>query len=236
MKYALGIDLGGTKIQALAVTPSGRVLADVLMPTGDDGTRSWTMNVQLAKERICDAVKEAPTWIGMDAPGLAARNQQSIRCMPQRLKGLEGLVWRKFLKAAHPVPVLNDAHAALLGEAWRGAARGARNAILLTLGTGVGGAALVEGRLLRGHIGRAGHFGHISLNPDGPRDICNTPGSLEDAIGECTIKARTLGRFDSAKALIAASNKKDAGARAIWLKSVQRLAAATRIIDQRARP
>jgi glucokinase len=80
--------------------------------------------------------------------------------------------------------------------------------------------------LLRGHLGRAGHFGHISLDPAGSRDIARTPGSLEDAIGECTIHTRAQGRFVSTQALVAASNRNDRNARRVWLKSVQELAAA----------
>ncbi len=57
-----------------------------------------------------------------------------------------------------------------------------RRVLLLTLGTGVGGAAIVDGRLIRGHLGRAGHFGHVSLDPSGLPDIVAMPGSLEDAI------------------------------------------------------
>ncbi|HUD84771.1 MAG TPA: ROK family protein, partial [Candidatus Saccharimonadales bacterium] len=204
----------------------GRVMADVTTATGDTGKKNWMANVQLAKERICQTLKKSPAWIGVAAPGLAAKDQRSIRCMPGRLPGMEGLVWRKFFKAAHSLPVLNDAQAALMGEVWRGAARGTRNAILLTLGTGVGGAAFVDGRLLRGHIGRAGHLGHVSLDPAGSGDVARTPGSLEDAIGECTINTRTHGRFVSTQALVAASNRNDGNARRIWLKSVQGLAAA----------
>jgi glucokinase len=124
------------------------------------------------------------------------------------------------------VPVLNDGHAALLGEAWMGAARGFANVILLTLGTGVGGAAMVDGRLLRGHIGRAGHLGHSSLDPDGPPDCAGTPGSIEVAIGNCTIQERSGGRFHATYDLIAAHLKGDAEASEIWLKSVKALAAA----------
>ena len=225
MKYALGIDIGGTNIQALAVTPSGRVLADITAPTGDDGGKNWINNVRAAKERICKKLKKAPTWIGVAAPGLAAKDQRSIFCMPGRLPGLEGLVWKDVFESSSKVPVLNDAHAALVGEVWRGAARESSNAILLTLGTGVGGAALVDGRLLRGHIGRAGHFGHISLDPEAARDIANTPGSLEDAIGECSLRKRTKGRFASTQSLVAASNRNNRAARIIWHKSVRALAA-----------
>ena len=164
--------------------------------------------------------------IGVSAPGLAAADGRSIVCMPERLQGLEGLDWTKFLGAPKMVPVLNDAHAALLGEAWVGAARGFENVIMLTLGTGVGGAAMVDGRLLRGHIGRAGHLGHASLDPDGPPDCAGTPGSLEVAIGNCTIQDRSGGRFRTTHDLIAAHLKGDAEASAIWLKSVKALAAA----------
>ncbi len=225
LNYAIGLDLGGTNIKALAVTPAGRVLAQTVVPTGDHGQRGWHMNVGRARDTLVQQLKQPPAWIGLAAPGLAASDQASIAFMPGRLPGLEGLGWQKFLKVAHPVPVLNDAHAALLGEVWRGAARGSQNAILLTLGTGVGGAALVDGRLLRGQIGRAGHLGHISLDPAGAADIARTPGSLEDAIGDCTIKARSGGRFSSTKKLVAASNAGDADAQQVWRKSVQALAA-----------
>ena len=224
MKYAIGLDIGGTNIKALAVTPGGRVLAHTVVATGDTGGRDWPLNVRRAKSELELAMKQPPAWIGLAAPGLAAADQSSIAFMPGRLPGLEGLAWGKFLKVSHPVPVLNDAHAALLGEVWRGAARRSHNAILLTLGTGVGGAALVDGRLLRGHIGRAGHLGHISLDPTGAPDVARTPGSLEDAIGDCTVKTRSNGRFASTKKLVAASNAGDRDAQKVWRKSVQALA------------
>lgn len=226
MKYALGIDIGGTNIKALAVTPTGRVLAEITTPTEDTGGKKWQANVKSAVERIREGTGQSPAWIGLASPGIAAPNQRSISFMPERLPGLEGLVWRNFLKTALPAPILNDAKAALLGEIWRGAAAGARDAILLTLGTGVGGAAVVDGRLLHGHIGRAGHLGHVSLDPDGPPDIARTPGSLEEAIGESSLKGRTEGRYNSTRELVAASDRNDPVARAIWLKSVQALAAA----------
>ncbi len=223
--YAIGLDIGGTNIKALAVTPGGRLLAHLAVPTGDTGGRGWQMNVQRAKAELERTVKQSLSWIGLAAPGLAAANQRAIAFMPGRLPGLEDLVWQKFLKLSQPVPVLNDAHAALLGEAWRGAAQRAKNAILLTLGTGVGGAAMVDGRLLRGQLGRAGHFGHISLDPEGAPDVARTPGSLEDAIGDCTVQARSAGRFASTKELVAASQAGDPDAQQVWMKSVQALAA-----------
>ena len=226
MSYAIGIDLGCTNIKGLAVTLAGNVLAEVSVATQEEaGRRVWSRNVRLACEKLSKAVGHEPAVLGIAAPGLPARDQCSIAYMPGRLQGLQGLVWRKFLEVEHPVPVLNDAQAALLGEAWLGAASDCRNAILLTLGTGVGGAAMVDGHLLRGHIGRAGHLGHISLNPDAEVDVANTPGSLESAIGDCTVQARSGGRFPSTKALLDAAQAGDRLAAEVWRRSVKSLAA-----------
>jgi glucokinase len=164
--------------------------------------------------------------IGVSAPGLAAADQKSIAHMPGRLKGLVGLNWGDFLACRNAVPVLNDAHAALLGERWQGAARPFQNVILLTLGTGVGGAALIDGRLLKGHLGRAGHLGHVCLDPEGPVDICRTPGSLEFAMGNYSIRERTGGAFSSTHELVAAFRQGNRKATRIWLTSVKLLACA----------
>ena len=223
VSYALGIDLGGTNVKALAITPKGRLLAFHVAQHG--GGRGWTTVVREAADAVGARVGTAPACIGVAAPGLPAPDGACIAFLPGRLRGLEGLHWGRFLRAKADVPVLNDAQAALIGETWRGSARGASNAVLLTLGTGVGGAAIVDGHVLRGHLGRAGHFGHLSLDPAGPLDICNTPGSLEDAVGDCTIARRTAGRFASTAALVKAAAHGDREARAMWHMSIRALAA-----------
>jgi glucokinase len=225
MTYAIGLDLGGTNIKGLAVTPAGRVLAERLLATESVGGRTWVKNVDRVLSDLRKTVKASPAHIGLAAPGLAAPDGRSISFMPERLPGLEKLDWQDHFRVPFALPVLNDAHAALLGEVWRGAARGSRNILLLTLGTGVGGAAIVDGHPLRGRIGRAGHFGHISLDANGSPDITGTPGSLEDAIGDSTVQARSRGRFFSTRALVAAVQKRDPEARKIWLASVRALAA-----------
>jgi glucokinase len=144
--------------------------------------------------------------------------------MQGRMTGVQGFDWTQQLERRRTVPVLNDAQAAVLGEAWRGAAAGTRNVVLLTLGTGVGGGALVDGRLLRGHLGRAGHLGHISLDAEGALDIVGTPGSLEEAIGDCTVAQRSGGRFTSTALLLDAHRAGDPTATAVWSRSVERLA------------
>jgi len=223
--YLLGLDLGGTSVKGVAVTPDGQTLAKF--------HESFVLAEPMAFARCVASVAAnateqlgRPDRIGLSAPGIAAKDGRSIAFMPGRFPGLEGLIWADYLKRADGVPVLNDANSALLGEVWLGAARGARDAILLTLGTGVGGAALVDGRLLRGHTGKAGHLGHVSLDPDGAPDICHCPGSLETAMGNYNIAERTQGRFATTHDLIRAHEQGDAFATEVWLKSVRALAAA----------
>lgn len=221
----IGLDLGGTSVKGVALEPSGQSLASHQIAFELERPGAFAEAVRSMAAELEARVGRPATDLGLSAPGLAARDGRSIAFMPGRFPGLAGLDWARFLQRP-TVPVLNDAQAALLGEVWQGAARGSRNVILLTLGTGVGGAALVDGRLLRGHSGKAGHLGHISLDPDGPLDITNTPGSLEDAIGNHNVASRTGGRFQSTHELIRAADGGDRFARQIWQRSVQALAAA----------
>jgi len=226
MSFALGLDLGGSSVKAVAVTPEGRLLDQKNVLFDADAALDWTRQIQGLVQELESGQGRPAQAVGISAPGLAAADAQSIAVMPGRLCGLEGMNWGEFLKRPSVVPVLNDAHAALLGESWLGAARGFKNVFMLTLGTGVGGAALVEGRLLRGAVGRAGHLGHISLDLDGPRDVCGMPGSLEMMIGNCTIEPRTGGRFHTTHELVQAHLRGDAEATRVWLKSVRALGGA----------
>ena len=224
MQYALGIDVGATNVKAAAVTPDGRVLDQDCFETRDGEAPTWPGAAKQYVVRMKEKHGE-PRWLGIACPGLAARDGRTIAWMRGRMASVQGFDWTGHLERDEPVPVLNDGHAALLGEVWLGAGKGVKDAVLLTLGTGVGGAIMCDGKLLKGVIGRAGHVGHISLNPDGEKDIVGTPGSLEDAVGECTIGRRSSGRFDSTPRLLRAVQNGDEGAKRIWLTSLKALAA-----------
>jgi glucokinase len=236
MSYTIGIDLGGTNIKAVAVNEDGDVLAQTFAPThGDAGEAedgaAVARNVARQLAALEMEVGRTASAVGLAAPGLVARDGRSMASISGHLESVEGLVWAEHLGGREPA-LLNDAHAALVGEAWRGAAAGAREAVLLTLGTGVGGAVLAGGRLLRGHLGRAGHLGHMCLDVDGERDSLGVPGTLEEAIGNRTLPARSAGRFDSTEELVAAYLAGDAAAARVWLRSVLQLACAvTNIIN-----
>lgn len=221
----LGIDLGGTSVKGVALTYSGEELGRINTPFDLATPGAFALAVRETVDHLERTLGRSADRIGLSAPGLAARDGRSIAYMPGRFDGLVGLDWAQFLHRP-AIPVLNDAHAALLGEVWLGAARGAKDVFLLTLGTGVGGAAMVDGRLLRGHGGKAGHLGHISLDPLGPPDVTRIPGSLEDALGNHNIAARTGGRFATTHDLVHAFEAGDPFARQTWLRAVNTLAAA----------
>jgi glucokinase len=226
--HIIGIDLGGTNIKgALFDASTGECLDRASTPTRDGEKEgdlpAWSHGVRKLVEQFEAAAGGHMLPVGISAPGLAARDGSCISWMPGRMHGLEGFQWAEFLE--RPTRVLNDAHAAILGEVWQGAAAGARDAVLLTLGTGVGGAVISDGRLLTGHIGRAGHLGHITVDHHGPPGITGTPGNLEDAVGNSTVAARSQGRFLGTHALLDAVKAGDADALRVWNTSVHALAA-----------
>ena len=224
MEYAIGIDLGGSSVKAVAITPAGQVL----QRTNEEFDAGQQLDFARKIKEVFAAVQQSQgaqaTCLGLAAPGLAARDHRSIAFMPGRLQGLEGLNWTEYLDARGEVPVLNDAHAALLGEAWIGAAAGMRDVIMLTLGTGVGGAAIVDGRLLQGHIGRAGHLGHNCLDVNAPKDVTGIPGSIEYFIGNWNIQERTNGLYATTHAVVEAYKRGDPVAQAVWERSIRALA------------
>ena len=226
MSYAIGIDLGGTNVKAVAVSAEGEVLEHSSCEVEDERAAAL---VEIVRRQIAQFERQRgglASCVGVACPGQQAPDGLSMASVGGRLHDLEGVVWTELLKAERPVPVLNDAHAALLGEVWKGAGLGCRDVVLLTLGTGVGGAILADGQLLKGHTGRAGHLGHICLDAYGTPDIIGIPGSLEDAIGNCTLAARSGGRFTRTRQLVEAHLAGDASASDIWLKSVYQLACA----------
>src|SRR5258708_32959999 len=127
MQYGIGVDLGGTNIKIVAVSAKGQILERSTCETQTDAPHSWIETIRQRIKEIEGAQTERAFWIGLAAPGLAACDNRSIASMPGKLRGLEGRDWTECLGTLHPVPVLNDGHAALLGEAWIGAGAGYRN-------------------------------------------------------------------------------------------------------------
>jgi glucokinase len=222
-KAAIGLDVGGTRVKAVVVEDEGTVLDQVVRQSLDNGIERWAEAAQALGQELIQQYGEELS-VGICAAGLADGNESCIWNLPNRMPGIEGLNWQRFLSRSRAVPVLNDGQAALLGERWLGAAAGRQNVIMLTLGTGVGGAAIVDGRILRGARGRAGHFGHVSIRDTGPLDIVGTPGSLEDAVGNQTVNQRSAGRFSDTRELLTACRRQDGDALRIWDQMLSDLA------------
>jgi len=220
--YAIGIDLGATGTKALAVKTDGRVADERAIATDDGPHRRWAGNVR----DLIAAIERAhgpAAWIGVCGPGLVRTDHRAVAWMIDRMEATVGFEWTAFLGRERFVPVVNDGQAALLGEAWLGAAQGVRHAVMITLGTGVGGGIMVDGRLLTGAIGRAGHVGHVTADAFGVPDVCFIPGGIDDLIGNATVARRSNGRFADTRALVAAYRAGDTDAAAVWLRSVRAL-------------
>ncbi len=220
-KFSIGIDLGGTRIKAVLIDADGNVLGENCQPTNDGDDKVWKNAVARAVKELQTLVKVDKIAIGLSAPGLPDDSNTCIACMPGRMQGLEHFNWAEFLQ--RPAFVLNDAVAAMMGEAKFGAARGKKNAVMLTLGTGVGGAILIDGKPYQGAMNKAGHIGHMVINDEGESDITGMPGSLEECIGNCTVEKRSKGKFTSTQEMLEAYKKGDVFAKEVWMKSVRQL-------------
>jgi glucokinase len=221
-QITIGIDLGGTRIKGVVIDAVGNVLHQTYTPTNDGEGEVWknaiAKTVQELKQKIpCEKIS-----VGISAPGLPNKENTTIAFMPGRLEGLENFVWKDYLDCS--AYVLNDGVAALVAEAKTGAAKNSTNAILITLGTGVGGALLINKQPYQGSFNKAGHIGHMVIDSNGDADVTNMPGSLEACIGNCTVQKRSKGKFSSTHELLNAYRNKDEIAKQVWLTSVKKLA------------
>lgn len=220
---AIGIDLGCTNIKGVLIDDDGTIIKESKADTQEHNDNHWKATVA---DMVSDFQKEGGgkvEAIGLSAPGLADPDNKCISFMPGRLPGLENFNWTTLIK--HKVFVLNDAHAAIMAEAAFGAAKGLKHAALLSLGTGVGGAILINGHLYQGVFQMAGHIGHSTVDADTlSQDVTNMPGSIENAIGTLTLPERSYGRYNNTEDLVDDFRKGDHIATWVWLSSVRKLA------------
>ena len=221
---AIGIDLGGTRIKAVAIDQDGNILHQLYEPTQDGDDTIWKQTVLQTVNTLKNTLGSDELTIGISAPGLPDEQNQCIAYMPGRLQGIEQFNWTSLLN--HPTWVINDAVAAMMAEASFGSCKNAKHAVMLTLGTGVGGAILIDGKPYQGAFNKAGHIGHMVVDHQGDADVTGMPGSLEECIGNCTIEKRSNGKFTSTQELLNAYHQGDQFAKAVWLKSINQLSLA----------
>lgn len=174
MRQAIGIDIGGTKIRAARVGADGSISARVVRTTPKTPSA-----VMVEINAVIAALEpRAGETIGLGIPAKIDMKQQRI--FPGGFVDLSGKPLGQWLAAArhHHIAIGNDAAMALVGEARLGAARGFANVVLLTIGTGIGGAVMIDGRLVHGRAS-AGQLGHLTVDVNGLRCLCGRKGCVE---------------------------------------------------------
>jgi len=194
--YSIGVDLGGTNLRVAAVDASGQVLdrisEHVDYKVGPDRVICEIVRViknvrsRVALAELCGVGIGVPGFIDIDTGVLEGA---------ANLPGFQAFPVRDEIQNALGIPIIleNDANAAALGEMWMGAGRNVKDLMLITLGTGVGGGIVVDGKVLHGCHGMAGEIGHMTVFPDGNPCGCGNCGCLEKHASATAIAA--MGRM-----------------------------------------
>jgi glucokinase len=185
-QQVIGIDLGGTAIKLGRFNASGDCLQELTVPTPQPATPAAVAEAMAQAVTAVDPHREAKA-IGLGTPGPADAAGRVAR-VAINLAGWRDVPIADWLeeKTGLPTVVANDANCAGLGEVWLGAGKAYQDAIMLTLGTGVGGAIILNGELFVGRRGTAGELGLITLNPEGHPCNSGNRGSLEQ---HCSVQA-----------------------------------------------
>lgn len=183
MSYVLGIDIGGTSIKAGLFSDQGSLLNLCQIPTGSLVTAEAYERVNVGLRELCSKNGvDTPeiVAIGLDVPG-PVDDRGRVGMLPNidlDPDGLKEALCASFQGAN--LAFVNDANAAALGELWQGSAKGLKSFVMVTLGTGVGGGVVIDGKLVSGAFGAAGEIGHISVNKKEERVCgCGRRGCLE---------------------------------------------------------
>lgn len=182
--YHIGIDLGGTNIAVGIVSKEGKIVKKTSVPTG--AHRPFEEIFQdmadcirklLSETGISESELES---IGIGSPG-CLDSQKGILIFAGNFKYGKSVNYRELMKKHFDLPVYigNDANAAALAESKVGAAKGVKNCVMVTLGTGVGGGIIIDGKIYEGYLSAAGELGHIVLIHDGEPCTCGRKGCWE---------------------------------------------------------
>lgn len=191
MECVIGVDLGGTAIKLAQFAQDGTLLSSLEVPTPQPATPAAVTEAIAGAIRQLDPSGDVIA-IGIGTPGPVDASGRIAR-VAINLDGWENVPLADALEGQlnRPVVLANDANCAGLGEAWMGAGRRFRNFLLITLGTGVGGAVILDGNLFVGPSGTGGELGLITLDPNGHPCNSGNDGSLEQHVSVQAIRRRT---------------------------------------------
>ncbi len=233
MQHALGIDVGGTKILTALVDGAGRVVRQWRTPTpaAAGGPAVLAALGDAAEAALAEVGRDGVVGVGVSAAGQIDADAGVVAYASPNLPGWTGTPVGPALRERLGLPVVvdNDGNAAAYGEWWVGAGRGARSLVVVTVGTGVGGGVVLDGRVLRGRRWRGGEIGHMIVEAEGVRCNCGQSGCLEvyasgTAIARLARAARPGWEAD-ARAVFAAAEAGDEVAAAVLHRSTRYLAA-----------
>ena len=192
-EYSIGVDLGGTNLRAAAVDRNGKILEKHSQSTDmtrgrDEVIDDIVSGINTVRQKIGSASRLAGVGIGV--PGFILIEKGYIT-NSNNLPVLENFPLRDEIERRLGAPIIleNDANAAALGEKWMGAGKDVDNLVLLTLGTGIGGGIISEGRVLHGEVGMAAELGHITIDPNGNPCGCGNFGCLEKIASATAVEA-----------------------------------------------
>lgn len=200
MRYIVGIDIGGTNLVVGTVAEDGsEVLGLVSEPTqGERGAETVLERIVALARASRDAAGDREILgVGIGAPGPLDTKRGIVLLTPNL--GWTNMPLRDRLAAALGLQATldNDANCAVLGEWWRGAAQGARHVVGLTVGTGIGGGIVLDGRIYHGASDVAGELGHMTIDSTGRRCKCGNYGCLEAYASGPAIAARAVEGIDA---------------------------------------
>ncbi|MCK9594827.1 MAG: ROK family protein [Candidatus Omnitrophica bacterium] len=230
-KYIIGIDLGGTNLKVALVGPDFKIKDRLVLSTADFNEKSGLIQaIIFAVTRIIasnQCAKSAVLGVGLGLPGPIDADKGLVHFFPN-IPGWKEVYLKKILEQKIKLPVFidNDANLMALAESRMGAAKGMRNAVCITLGTGVGGGIIIDNRLYRGSTFSAGEIGHMPVNEKGPDCNCSGFACLEAYIGNKKLlnhAKSAFGRQISLEELSRLSAKKNRKAVLIWERMAQRL-------------
>jgi len=185
MKYAIGVDLGGTSIKYGLVDQDGKLVYENIVPTGaDEGAEAVIIRLISAVEDVRQYAKRndiLPVGIGVGTPGIVDRTNRIVLGGADNIVGWSQVPLSDRLETACHLPVIisNDANLMGLGEQAYGAARDCSDVLFITVGTGIGGAIIINNQLFGGYDNRGTELGHIPLFADGIACSCGSVGCLE---------------------------------------------------------
>jgi glucokinase len=178
MTLTIGIDIGGTKVLGGVVDGSGKIIATHREATPKEGGEALTRTIaDVAKVLLRE---HDATAIGVSAAGFVSSDRETMLATPN-ISGWNGVNLKKAIGELVNLPIVieNDANSAAWGEAQHGAGIGEDQMMMITVGTGIGGGAVIGGKLHRGAYGVAAEFGHLRVVPDGHLCGCGARGCFE---------------------------------------------------------